>query len=45
PKTAESPTMPEAAQKAVPRARVMSLSAITRFVTSLPAGQPEREHA
>lgn len=45
PTTAESPTMPAAAQKAVPRARVMSLEAIADFLASLPAGLPEREHA
>lgn len=45
PATAESPTMPAAAQKAVPRARVMSLEAIADFLASLPAGLPEREHA
>jgi two-component system chemotaxis response regulator CheB len=45
PATAESPTMPMAAQKAVPRARVMSLEAIADFLASLPAGLPEREHA
>jgi len=45
PATAESPTMPAAAQKAVPRARVMSLEGIADFLASLPAGLPEREHA
>ena len=45
PGTAESPTMPAAAQKAVPRARVMTLEAIAEFVASLPAGLPERESA
>jgi two-component system chemotaxis response regulator CheB len=45
PATAESPTMPAAAQKAVPRARVMSLEGIVEFLATLPAGQPEREHA
>lgn len=45
PATAESPTMPAAAVKAVPRARVMSLSAISAFLTALPAGVPEREDA
>jgi two-component system chemotaxis response regulator CheB len=45
PATAESPTMPAAAQKAVPRARVMSLDGIIEFLATLPAGQAEREHA
>jgi two-component system chemotaxis response regulator CheB len=45
PDAAESPTMPAAAQKAVPRARVMSLEGIAAFLASLPAGLPEREHA
>jgi hypothetical protein len=37
--------MPAAAQKAVPRARVMSLDAIAAFLAALPAGLPERESA
>ena len=45
PATAESPTMPAAAVKAVPRARVMPLSGISDFLRSLPAGVPEREDA
>jgi two-component system, chemotaxis family, protein-glutamate methylesterase/glutaminase len=45
PKTAESPTMPAAAMKAVPRARVMPLAEIVAFVRDLPAGVPEREDA
>ena len=45
PETAESRMMPEAARRAVPRARVMSLEAMTAFVASLPAGLPERETA
>lgn len=45
PATAESPTMPAAAQRAVPRARILSLEAIVEFVASLPAGLPEREPA
>jgi two-component system chemotaxis response regulator CheB len=45
PVTAESPTMPRAAARAVPRARVMSLEEIIRFVGELPAGMPEREEA
>ena len=42
PGSAESRLMPEAAQKAVPRARVMPLASIAAFVASLPAGVPER---
>jgi two-component system chemotaxis response regulator CheB len=45
PETAESPTMPRAAARAVPRARVMPLEEIIRFVGELPAGMPEREDA
>ncbi len=45
PDSAESRLMPEAARKAVPRARVMSLESIAAFVASLPAGVPERETA
>jgi two-component system chemotaxis response regulator CheB len=45
PASAESPTMPAAAQKAVPRARIMTLEGIAKFVASLPAGLPERESA
>jgi two-component system chemotaxis response regulator CheB len=45
PKTAESAMMPTAAMKAVPRARVMALQDIVRFVSELPAGVPEREEA
>lgn len=44
PATAESPLMPAAAVKAVPRARVMELVEMTKFIASLPAGDPEREH-
>lgn len=44
PATAESTLMPTAAVKAVPRARVMSLVEITRFLASLPAGNPERDN-
>ena len=43
PDSAESRPMPAAAQKAVPRARVMSLDAIAEFLGTLPAGLPERE--
>ena len=43
PATAESPLMPTAAVKAVPRARVMALVEMTQFIASLPAGDPERD--
>lgn len=43
PKTAESPTMPAAAMKAVPRARVMPLGEMVAYLATLPAGEPERE--
>lgn len=45
PATAESPTMPTAAVKAVPRAKVMPLAGIVAFLQELPAGVPEREEA
>jgi two-component system, chemotaxis family, protein-glutamate methylesterase/glutaminase len=45
PDTAESRPMPDAARKAVPRARVMSLHGIVDFLCTLPAGVPEREDA
>ena len=45
PETAESPTMPRAAARVVPRARVMPLEEIIRFVGELSAGMPEREDA
>jgi two-component system chemotaxis response regulator CheB len=45
PSTAESPTMPAAAAKAVPRARVMPLPELVAFLRELPAGVPEREEA
>ena len=45
PQTAESPTMPAAAQKAVPRARVMSLPRIGEYLATLPSGNPERVDA
>ncbi|MEO8620799.1 MAG: chemotaxis protein CheB [bacterium] len=44
PATAESAIMPTAAVHAVPRARVMALAAMTQFISSLPAGDPEREN-
>ena len=45
PTTAESPTMPAAAMKAVPRARVMRLDELISYVSTLPTGAPEREGA
>ena len=45
PATAESKPMPEAARRAVPRARVMSLDGIVDYLSTLPAGVPEREDA
>ena len=45
PKTAESPTMPAAAQQSVPRARVMPLARMGEYVGSLPSGNPERVDA
>jgi two-component system chemotaxis response regulator CheB len=45
PGTAESPTMPAAAAKAVARARVMPLASIVAYLRELPAGVPEREGA
>jgi len=45
PKTAESPTMPAAAQQAVPRARVMSLPRLGEYLATLPSGNPERVDA
>jgi two-component system chemotaxis response regulator CheB len=45
PDSAESQTMPAAARKAVPRARVMTLQAITAYLATLPAGTPARETA
>jgi two-component system, chemotaxis family, protein-glutamate methylesterase/glutaminase len=45
PESAESRPMPEAARKAVPRARVMTLEGIAEFLAALPAGLPERETA
>ena len=43
PATAESILMPAAAVKSVPRARIMTLAEMTKFIGSLPAGTPERE--
>ena len=43
PATAESPLMPTSAVRAVPRARVMSIPDLVKFVSVLPAGAPERD--
>ena len=43
PATAESALMPTSAVRAVPRARVMALVDMTKFVASLPAGAPGRD--
>ena len=43
PATAESPLMPTSAVRAVPRARVMSIADMVKFVSVLPAGAPERD--
>ena len=43
PATAESPLMPTSAVRAVPRARVMSIPDLVKFVSVLPAGTPERD--
>jgi two-component system, chemotaxis family, protein-glutamate methylesterase/glutaminase len=43
PATAESAIMPTSAVNAVPRARVMALQAMMKFISSLPAGDPERD--
>jgi two-component system chemotaxis response regulator CheB len=45
PVTAESATMPAAAVKAVPRARVMPLPELVSYLSGLPAGVPERGDA
>jgi two-component system, chemotaxis family, protein-glutamate methylesterase/glutaminase len=45
PSSAESKLMPTSAQRAVPRARVMSLEGIVAYLGTLPAGAPEREDA
>lgn len=44
PSTAESALMPTAAVRAVPRAKVMPLEDMVRFVSQLPSGQPERNY-
>ena len=44
PASAESTLMPTAAVRAVPRARVMPLEEMVKFVSGLPAGEPEREY-
>ncbi len=43
PDTAESASMPEAAVTAVPRARVMPLEEMVKFIAMLPTGDPVRE--
>lgn len=43
PATAESTLMPASAVKSVPRARVMSIEDMTKFIATLPAGRPERD--
>jgi two-component system chemotaxis response regulator CheB len=43
PASAESAAMPNAAVKAVPRARVMPLAGIVAYLRELPAGVPERD--
>ena len=43
PDTAESAPMPTAAVKAVPRAKVMSLDEMVKFVAVLPTGDPVRD--
>ena len=45
PATAESATMPLAAVAAVPRAKVMPLDELTRFVTTLPCLRAAQGHA
>jgi two-component system chemotaxis response regulator CheB len=45
PQSAESGTMPAAAERAVPRARVMPLREIAAYLATLPAGYPERVDA
>jgi two-component system chemotaxis response regulator CheB len=43
PDTAESALMPEAAARAVPRAKVMPLEELVTFLAQLPAGDPVRD--
>lgn len=43
PGTAESALMPLSAMNAVPRARVMTLEGMVKFIATLPAGDPERD--
>ena len=45
PATAESAQMPSSAMRAVPRARVMPLAEMVKFVSMLPAGAPERDES
>jgi two-component system chemotaxis response regulator CheB len=44
PDSAESPPMPTAAVRAVPRARVMALDHIVKYIATLPAGDPVRDN-
>lgn len=44
PNTAESPTMPSSAVRAVPRARVMPLAELIRFLGLLPSAAGERHN-
>jgi two-component system, chemotaxis family, protein-glutamate methylesterase/glutaminase len=43
PQTAESSLMPSSAMNAVPRARVMTLTDMVKYIAQLPAGDPERD--
>ena len=43
PATAESALMPASAVKSVPRARIMTLEEMAKFIVALPAGSPERD--
>lgn len=45
PATAESALMPTSAVKSVPRARVMPMIEIVKFLAALPAGDPKRNEA
>lgn len=44
PDTAESSPMPTAAVRAVPRAKVMPLDQLVKFISVLPSGAPERDN-
>jgi two-component system chemotaxis response regulator CheB len=45
PATAESALMPTSAMNFVPRARVMPMIEIVKFLAALPAGDPQRDEA